>query len=77
MELNILANLKRNTYDLLENYVIENKTGLAYIYLIMSNETKDLLCGKDSNLFYGVKIATNNTLDFGEIKVTFTKRRGD
>ena len=67
MEVNVLQLLRREVYDMLEKYVRDNKTGLAYIYLIMRSDTKSLLCDGDSDLFYGVKIALRDDLDFGEI----------
>lgn len=67
MEINILTNLRRNTYELLEKYVKDNNTGLAYIYVIMSDDTKSLLRDNDPELFYGVRIAIDDELDFGEI----------
>ncbi len=67
MEVNIIKLLRREVYDMLEKYVKDNKTGLAYTYLIMSNETKSLLCDENSTLFYGIKIALKDDLDFGEV----------
>lgn len=69
MEVNIIKLLRREVYNMLEKHVKDNKTGLAYIYIIMSSETKSLLCDEDSPLFYGVKIAIRDDLDFGEIVI--------
>ena len=69
MEIDIVTILKNNTYLLLEKHVKENKTGLAYIYLIMNYETRELLCGGENKLFLGIKTAIDDTLDFGKVIV--------
>lgn len=67
MKIDIVAIIRHKTYELLEEYVKNNKTGFAYIYLIMSTETKNILCGETANNFYGVTVAVSDGFELGEI----------
>lgn len=59
--------IRRKIYEEAEQYSKENNVGLAHMYLIITPDVKEFLDIDDSNLFYGIKIAVDNTLDFGSV----------
>lgn len=66
MQINIISRLKKNTFDLLEQYAQENKVGEGSHILNYESRYKRFVMW-ESLKYILWSFATNNDIDFGEI----------